>query len=169
MRILGRATLVLVSLGVACTAPQELPSASPSPTTTGRAPVPEVVASSQPVSDYVSFIDALTAAGFDVRQGERAGDDQIFPAGQIVIIDGVQTSTYEYPSERALQDFRASISDDGYSIPMQNGGVAMVEWVEPPHLYGAGSLLVVYLGDKQRMLDALDLVLGPQFAGATPS
>jgi hypothetical protein len=83
-----------------------------------------------------------------------------------VIIDGAEVRAYEYPSQQALARFQASVSDDGYSIPMREGGVAMVEWVEPPHFYGAGRLLVVYFGERQRTLDALDLVLGPQFAGA---
>jgi hypothetical protein len=55
------------------------------------------------------------------------------------------------------------------AIPFRRGLVgAMVEWVAPPHFYSGGKLLVLYVGDKQRTLEALDLLLGPQFAGGLP-
>ncbi|MBA3738228.1 MAG: hypothetical protein H0W97_06640 [Actinobacteria bacterium] len=74
---------------------------------------------------------------------------------QTTFIDNVQVSTYQYPSEEALDDVRASISPDGYSVPTGTGGIAIVEWVATPHFYGAGKLLVLYVGDKRRTLDAL--------------
>ncbi len=72
-----------------------------------------------------------------------------------VLVDDVQVSTYEYPSEKALADVRDSISSDGYSVPTESGGIAIVEWVATPHLYGAGRLLVVYVGVDRRTLEAL--------------
>ncbi len=92
------------------------------------------------------------------------GELFLVPA-QTVLIDGVQVSTYEYPTEATLDEERAAISRDGYSLPTKTGGLAMVEWVVPPHFYSGGKLLVLYVGDKQRTLEALDLLLGPQFAG----
>ncbi|MDP9300335.1 MAG: hypothetical protein M3P43_05495, partial [Actinomycetota bacterium] len=85
--------------------------------------------------------------------------------GQTVFIDGVQVSTYEYPSSGTLDEERSAISRDGYSVPTGTGGVAMVEWVATPHFYAGGKLLVLYVGEKQHTLEALDLLLGPQFAG----
>ena len=66
---------------------------------------------------------------------------------------------------KALDDALSSIGRDGYSVPTRTGGIADVEWIATPHFYGAGRLLVLYVGDEQRTIRALDLLLGPQFAG----
>jgi hypothetical protein len=134
--------------------------------TSAGAPTPPATTSLQPVTDYSSFIDRLEAAGFDVLQGERTGGDHLFRPGQSVFIDGARVSTYEYPSAKALDEFTASVSKDGSSIPARGGGIAIVEW-SPPRFFAAGKLLVLYFGDKQRTLDALELLMGPSFAGGT--
>jgi hypothetical protein len=107
----------------------------------------------------------LAAAGFSVREGDRTGSELFSVPGQTVFIDGVRVSTYEYPSAATLDEERSGISRDGYSVPMETGGVAMVEWVAPPHFYAGGKLLVLYVGSRQRLIEALDLLLGSQFAG----
>ena len=85
---------------------------------------------------------------------------------QAVLIDGVSVSTYEYPTSKALDEARSSISRDGYSVQTSTAeGSTVVEWVATPHFYSAGTLLVLYVGDEQRTLDALQRLLGPPFAG----
>jgi hypothetical protein len=156
------ATVTLVLLA-SCTGTRT-ESTSPS-STLGTSSTSPVITASLPVGDFSSFTQALDAAGFTVREGERLGSELFAVPGQWVFIDDMRVLTYEYPREEALNEVRSSISRDGYSVPTRTGGVAMVEWVATPHLYSAGRLLVLYLGDKQRTLDALDLLLGPQFAG----
>jgi hypothetical protein len=159
------AGLFLFSLGAACTGPQS-ERAVPSPVA-GRSPAPEVSASPLRVSDQASFVDALSAAGFDVRLGQRTGGDHLFRPGREVLIDGVTVWTYEYPSERALAKVRAFTSRHGDMILTPSGGTAIVEWAGMPHFFGTGALLVLYLGERRHTLDALELVLGRQFAGGT--
>ncbi|MFL6042575.1 MAG: hypothetical protein ACJ740_14365 [Gaiellales bacterium] len=161
------AALIAIALSAACTGtrseiqPSVVPSSTGSPTGAGSP-------SAQPVSDYSSFIDALEGAGFVVRQGPPRGDGPfsvLTGHGRSVFIDGVRVSTYTYQSEEALGDFRSGVSNDGFSVPVQGGGIAELEW-DPPQFYSAGKLLVLYFGDKQRTLDALDVTLGPPFAGS---
>jgi len=38
-------------------------------------------------------------------------------------------------------------------------------WVAPPHFYKAGRIIVLYVGENAAVTEALDTVLGPQFAG----
>ena len=161
------AVLALCAFAASCTGPQADPAPSfvaPS-ATDGRTPSPGATPEAPRITDHASFVEGLAAAGLHVREGTRTEGDQLFPAGRSVIVDGVRVSTYEYPSAGALEELQASISPDGYSVPTRSGGVAMVEWVSPPHFYAWGTLLVVYFGEKQRMLDALGSLLGPQFAG----
>ncbi len=161
--LVGALTLMLAA---SCTGTQT-EEASPPASAAAGSPSPEATPSpGEPVTDYSSFIGNLKAAGFTVREGERTEGDQLFRAGQRVFIDGARISTYEFPTEKALVEWRSSVSQDGYSIPTRGGGVAMVEWVAPPHFYDAGTLLVLYFGDRPVILDGLAYLLGPQFAGS---
>jgi hypothetical protein len=159
------ATLFVIALGTACTGTSDRGAASSVASSSAGSPTPSV----QPVTDYSSFIDGLEISGHEVRHGERTGGDHLFGPGQLVFIDGVRVSTYEFRSERALDEFTASVSDDGYSIPTRGGGIAMVEWVTPPTFYASGKLLVLYFGGKPRTHDALELLMGRPFAGGTIS
>lgn len=84
--------------------------------------------------------------------------------GQQVWIDGKLASVFEYPTEKALDKVRSAIRPRGDQIPTADGGLAMINW-DAPHFHGSGKLLVLYFGDKQSTLDALDLLLGAPFAG----
>ena len=145
-----------------CTgAPAE--KASPSPPAASPSPAAPTV---RPVTGYVSFRRGLEASGLRVRFGGRTA----FPGallgvpGHQVWIEGRQTSVFEYATEKALEKARSAIRPRGDQIPTAGGGLAIINW-DAPHFYGSGTLLVLYFGDEQRTLDALDLLLSPQFAG----
>jgi hypothetical protein len=162
------AAFTLVTL-VSCTgARTEGAPLSPSTSTGGVSPSGETTPSVQPVTDYSTFAHALDAAGFTVRRRGQVGlpGKLLTVPGRQVFIDGVPASVFEYPTEGALDKVRSSISPRGDQIPTADGGLAIISW-DPPHFYGAGKLLVLYFGDKQRTLDQLDLLLGPQFAGGS--
>jgi hypothetical protein len=166
MRVWIMVVTILVAITAGCTRTRT-ESASPSPTSSVGtvSPSPGATPSAQPVTDYSSFTQSLDAAGFTVRDGERTQGGLLSAPSQTAFIDGVKVSTFEYPSEKAMDDVRSSISPDGYSVPTRTGGIALVEWVATPHFYGVGKLLVLYVGDERRTLRALDLLLGRQFAG----
>lgn len=154
------ASWALVILLASCTGTlteKALPSAE-----TTNSPVP----SAQPATDFSSFTQALKAGGFTVRPEGRTKLPASLLAvpGQQVRIDGRQASVFEYPTENAFDKVRSAIRPRGDQIPTGDGGLAIINW-NAPHFYGSGKLLVLYFGDSQRTLNALDLLLGPQFAG----
>jgi hypothetical protein len=156
------ACVTLVALGVSCTGTRT-DKASPSAATSTNPATP----SAQPVTDYSSFTQALETSGFAIRPGGRTGLPASLLAvpGQHVRIDGKQISVFEYPSEKALDKVRSAISPRGDQIPTAGGGLAIINWDDAPRFYGSGKLLVLYFGDKQNMLDALEHLLGPPLAG----
>jgi hypothetical protein len=85
--------------------------------------------------------------------------------GRQLFIDDVQASVFEYPTDQALDRVRSAIRPRGDVIPIASGGTAIINW-DPPRFYASGELLVMYFGDKQRTLDALDHLLGAPFAGS---
>jgi hypothetical protein len=116
------------------------------------------------VTDLTAFTEALVAAGREVRV--RAGDRWLrrffLLRDQVVEIDRHEVHVFAYPTSSKLREI--SISPDGTGISSKDGMAAIIEWTDP-HFYRSGKLLVLYLGESPVVLETLNLLLGPQFAG----
>lgn len=164
-------TLAVVSVLVVtgCTE-AAMESTTSSPSATDVSPSAEAAHPVGPVTDLDSFVRALEVAGYEVREGPDYEND-LFPIpGQEVFIGGVRVLTFEYPTDDALIGWASGVTDHGWGIPAGPYGTH-VEWIGPPHFFSAGRLLVLYIGewrrtrDGERTLEALELPLGPKFAG----
>lgn len=110
--------------------------------------------------DYVSLIDSLRAAGATV---EPAGEIEqpFFPVtGRVIKVNCGDVQVFEFADESAATDQAEQISPDGEFI-----GDFHVNWIDIPHLYKGGKLIVVYVGQDNQVIVALEAVLGQQFAG----
>ncbi len=113
-----------------------------------------------PITDYVSLIDGLRAAGAKV-----AGDDMFFSVpGRTIRVDDENVQVFEYEDAASLEDAAGGISADGFTIRGATRTVH-VDWMAPPHFYKKGKLLVLYVGDDIGVRQLLEDVLGEQFAG----
>ncbi len=113
-----------------------------------------------PVINYISLVDVLRAEGATV---EPAGDvEQVFfpVKGQIITVNGHEVQVFEFPDAKGPAAVVPTINASGDAI-----GTTMVTWVEPPHFYSAGRIIVLYVGSDAAILEALEAVVGPQFAG----
>lgn len=154
------ALLALVLFAASCSGAQG-ERASPSPMTsigTSSSSPPE-----QQAAHYSAFIQGLEAAGFAVRQEGRIRffEDIVGVPARVVSFDGAEVWTMQYPTTAAFQTIRSSVSPRGDEV-----GGAIISWSDAPRYYDSGSLLVMYFGDRQRTLEALELLLGPPFAGS---
>lgn len=113
-----------------------------------------------PVEDYVSLVDALRAAGAEVEPGDTVEQAFFRVTGQIIKVNGVDVQVFEYESAEAMEADASQVAPDGGSI-----GTSMVMWVEAPHFFKAGRVLVLYVGEDAAILDLLKSALGEQFAG----
>lgn len=75
-------------------------------------------------------------------------------------MNGADVQVFEYENEEAMESEASQVAPDGGSI-----GTTMVTWVETPHFYKAGRIIVLYVGSDESVLDLLEQVLGQQFAG----
>jgi hypothetical protein len=154
--------LVLVStvvLASSCTGTKEEPPPPVTPTGshTGTASIPTP---SDRATDYASLAAALEADGHKFRVRRDTGLENIFCVpGRTVSIDGDRVLAFEYSTRSAFEKLRSSVNKRGDMI-----GSTIIDW-GPPHLYGSGRLVVVYLGSRQATLRSLEQLLGPQFAG----
>lgn len=112
------------------------------------------------VEDQVSLLDALRATGAEVKIGDSVEQPFFSVKGQIVKVNGADVQVFEYESAEAMEADAGQVAPDGGSI-----GTSMVTWVEAPHFFKAGRVLVLYVGEDAATIKLLEDTLGVQFAG----
>ena len=116
---------------------------------------------SEGVLDAQGFIDALVSAGAVVGQEGEIEQPFFSVPGQIINLNGESVQVFEYADAAQVEAEAAQVASDGGSI-----GTTMATWVGPPHFYRAERLIVLYVGEDQSVIELLETILGPQFAGA---
>lgn len=112
------------------------------------------------VEDYASLIDALRGTGITVEPAGHADQPFISVGGQVINVNGEAVQVFEYTTPSGADAEAKLVSPDGREI-----GTTMVTWVDSPHFYKAGRLIILYVGDSATVIAALEATLGPQFAG----
>lgn len=112
------------------------------------------------VEDQASFVSALQASGATVEDGDSISQAFFSPVGNIIKVNGADVQVFEYESAEAMENEASQVAPDGGSI-----GTSMVMWVDIPHFYKAGRIIILYVGSDQAILNLLEKLLGPQFAG----
>ena len=110
--------------------------------------------------DLASLVKALENAGATVESGEPVTQTFFTPEGQTLKVNGADLQVFEYESADAMQKEAAQVAPDGGSV-----GTSAMMWIDTPHFYKAGRIIVLYLGSDKAVLDLLDKVMGTQFAG----
>lgn len=112
------------------------------------------------VVDYPTFVNALEHRGVLVEKVDIL-DDSAFSVPTIVLkVGGVDVQVYEFASEDAAQTASMIVSEDGTEI-----GTSIIRWIDTPHFYMQGKIIVQYIGQNPEILNLLDSLLGNQFAG----
>ncbi len=119
-----------------------------------------VVSHGGPVTDYVSLVDNLRAAGDTVDPAGTVSQPFFTPEGQLLSVNGEHVQAFEFESEAEADTAVETVSEDGSSV-----GTTMITWVADPHFYKAGKLVVLYVGEDDGVVDLLEEIMGPQFAG----
>lgn len=126
----------------------------------GKATAPASTTQPPAVEDQASFLVALQAANVTAKIGDSVTQDFFSPEGHIITINGQDIQVFEYESAEAMENDASQVAPDGGSV-----GTSMMSWMDAPHFYKAGRILVLYVGSDKATLDLLEKVLGPQFAG----
>ena len=122
-----------------------------------------VVSHGGPVRDHVSLVDTLRGQGLTV---EPTGPitQPFFPIpGQILHVNGQDIQVFEFESPSSRESHEQEISADGMSV-----GQTLIQWIDPPHFFAKGKILVLYVGKEGPLLQQLEQAMGKQVAGATP-
>ena len=113
------------------------------------------------------FIEALRGRGMTVTIGEEippSVNGYFSVPARTLHVNSDPVNVFVYSNaERAAAQAREITPDAQPSARIH------VSWVSTPRFYHQGSLIVLYLGCKQEILDALQATLGPPVAtGDTP-
>lgn len=151
-------TLALVVLAVAgCRTAQPAVAPEPLEGPTGQPPTEMPGEETNETSD---LIEALAAAGATVEAKGEIEQAFFSVNGQVLRVNGGDVQVFEYADAAAASAEAAAIAPDGGSI-----GTTMVTWMDTPHFFLQGNLIVLYVGSDAGVLSALEGVLGPQIAG----
>ena len=114
----------------------------------------------QIVSDYDGLIEDLKSTGASVEIGESISQPFFTPQGQVIKLNNEDVQVFEYVSQEAALPEAMKVSADGSSV-----GTTMITWIDSPHFYQSGKIIVLYVGDSPEVIELLTGLLGPQFAG----
>ena len=112
------------------------------------------------VQDQASLISALQTSGATMETGDSITQPFFTAEGHTVKVNGADLQIFEYENAEAMEKEASQVAPDGGSI-----GTSMVNWMDTPHFYKGGRIIVLYVGSDGALLELLNKVLGPQFAG----
>ncbi|QLH09535.1 hypothetical protein [Candidatus Nitrosotenuis sp. DW1] len=114
------------------------------------------------VIDYASLVEAIKSRGILVEHVEEiAAESSSFSVPtQVISVGGADVQVFEFQSESDAQASSLTVSEDGTEI-----GTSIIRWIDTPHFYTKGKLIVLYVGQNPEMTNLLESLLGTQFAG----
>jgi hypothetical protein len=125
-----------------------------------KTPAEPLATESPAVQEKARLISALQASGATVEIGEPISQAFFTPEGSIIRVNGADVQVFEYESSEEMENEASQVAPDGGSI-----GTSMVNWVDAPHFYKVGRIILLYVGSDATVLDLLEAALGSQFAG----
>lgn len=143
-------SMLAMALGLLLSACGGAPTASAS----NASPEPRAV------EDQASLVAALKAAGATIETADPISQPFFSVEGNIIKVNGADVQLFEYESSEVMELESSQIAPDGSS-----NATTMITWIDTPHFYKAGKIIVLYIGSDATVLDLLQDVLGPQFAG----
>lgn len=121
---------------------------------------PDISMNVSEVYNYSSFVDGLEKNGASMELVEIMEDTPFSTPGLVILANGETIQVYEFFSEAKTLEASLLISQDGTEI-----STSIIRWIDEPHFYSKGNVIVQYIGHNPEILNLLDSLLGNQFAG----
>jgi hypothetical protein len=130
-----------------------------------------------PVLDHVGFVDALRCDGFWAEPSGQTTIPSLRVPGTIVLVTDRRSARLSAPAELTSfwygdtdlgGDARAVAQADARRFAPDGSlrdASQRVYYRGTPHLFLRARALVIYAGDDRAVLELLERILGPQFAG----
>lgn len=114
------------------------------------------------VTDYTSLVNAIKSRGVLVKFVDEipAETSSFSVPTKVLSVGGADVQVYQFQTEEDAQDSSQIISEDGTQI-----GTSIIRWMDSPHFYTQGKIIVLYVGQNPEIMNLLESFLGNQFAG----
>ena len=112
------------------------------------------------VNDLNSFVMALKSRGVAVDLKEEIDDSSFSVPIKVFSVGGADIQVYEFVSELEMKKSQETVSRDGTQI-----GTSVIRWIDDPHFFSQGKIIVQYIGHNPEIMKLLDFYSGKQFAG----
>lgn len=110
------------------------------------------------VDSAAELQDALEAAGLEVQPGEALREPLFETTAGSLMVGEAMIQLFEFADEATAGAAAGTVNATGTII-----GTKTIDWVERPHFYRQGKLIVLYAGDDEAILSALQEALGEPF------
>lgn len=110
-------------------------------------------------TDYESLLAALAEAGVQAEPAGTIDQDFFSVEGRLIEVGGESVQVFEYSDEESRRADSEVISEDGSSV-----GTTMITWIDTPHFWAQGELIVLYVGSNTEVVNVLNRVLGDPIA-----
>lgn len=113
---------------------------------------------------YDEFITKLENMDFTI---DSKDEETSILAGRrkwLTINKNDNITVYLYESNSKMEKDAGYLSTDGFSY--DNGKeTAAIDWISYPYFFKAENMIVLYVGENTEIIQALEELLGPKFAG----
>ena len=144
--------VVLGLLLVACGNSAALPT--PQPSSEATAPVAGGAG-----LDQAGLLSALRDAGGEVGLKGTVQQPFLSVEGEVVTLNGAEVQVFEYPDTELAREEAKRLAEAAVG-----GAGDRPNWNGTPHVFTAGRVLVLYIGDDRDTFTRLQRVLGPSIA-----
>jgi hypothetical protein len=121
-------------------------------------------------SQVSQFANRLNSSGLSTTMMGSSSDDILSPLGcRRILVDGEWVSVFVYSDSFSAEADALRLSSNGSCY--KGGGflgfatATCVDWVDFAHFYMNQNIIVLYVGHNSTLQNALQNILGPQFAG----
>jgi Sporulation and spore germination len=108
-----------------------------------------------PETGFTRLMNNLRAAGAEVSAAGQV-EQPFFPVtGEVINVNGASIQVFEFADASTRQQVSDTISANGDEI-----GTFIPSWIGLPNFWASESLIVLYLGEDQTLIDLLSSILG---------
>ena len=111
---------------------------------------------------FESMVSAITSLDLEHTQylgkaiDEIASESSSFSVPiKVISVGGADVQVFEFQSESDAKTASLTVSKDGTEI-----GTSIIRWIDTPHFYTNGKLIVLYVGHNPEVVDLLESFLG---------
>ena len=106
------------------------------------------------INSFDNLVDRLKSEGFQVEHQVKYSQDFFSVKGKIIKVDDEDIQVFEYDSKAKADEEIKLVSPDGSSI-----GTFMVSWISTPHFYRTDTMIVLYIGDNEKIISSLSDII----------